>query len=97
MNTAKIAYRPIGLASGVVSGMIAGALFKAVWKHLSDAEEAPSATQRDLGWTEVLLTAAVQGAIFAVVKAAVDRASAQGFRRLTGTWPGDEPGDESGH
>jgi hypothetical protein len=32
----------------------------------------------------------VQGAIFAVVKAAVDRGAAEGTRRLTGIWPGDE-------
>ena len=32
----------------------------------------------------------MQGAIFALVKAAVDRGAAKGTRRLTGTWPGDE-------
>ena len=31
--------------------------------------------------------AALQGAIFAIVKAAVDRASAEGVRKLTGSWP----------
>jgi hypothetical protein len=34
--------------------------------------------------------------IFAVVKAAVDRAAAEGTRKLTGVWPGDngqQPGD----
>jgi len=29
----------------------------------------------------------MQGAIFAVVRAAVDRAGATGVRRLTGKWP----------
>jgi hypothetical protein len=32
----------------------------------------------------------LQGAIFALVKAAVDRGAAEGTRRLAGTWPGDE-------
>jgi hypothetical protein len=36
----------------------------------------------------VLLAATVQGAIFAGIKAAVDRAGAATVRRLTGTWPG---------
>ncbi|MGH3154962.1 MAG: DUF4235 domain-containing protein [Streptosporangiaceae bacterium] len=31
----------------------------------------------------------LQGAIFAVVKAAVDRAAATGTEKLTGVWPGD--------
>jgi hypothetical protein len=30
----------------------------------------------------------VQGAIFAVVKAAVDRGAAEGTRKITGVWPG---------
>jgi hypothetical protein len=38
---------------------------------------------------EVVLAAAIQGAIFAATKAAIDRAGAQSFTRLTGTWPGD--------
>ena len=36
-----------------------------------------------------LPAAALQGAIFALVKAAVDRGGAEGFRKLTGVWPGD--------
>src|SRR5439155_468684 len=38
-------------------------------------------------WTEILIAAALQGAIFAIVKAAVDRGSAKGVRQLTGSWP----------
>jgi chorismate-pyruvate lyase len=38
---------------------------------------------------EVLLAAALQGAIFAATKAAIDRLGAQGFTKLTGSWPGD--------
>jgi hypothetical protein len=38
---------------------------------------------------EVVLAAALQGAIFAATKAAIDRAGARGFTKLTGSWPGD--------
>jgi hypothetical protein len=31
----------------------------------------------------------LQGAIYAVVKAAVDRGAAEGTRKLTGFWPGE--------
>ena len=44
----------------------------------------------DRGWREILLAAALQGAIFAVVRAAVDRSAAEGTRKLTGVWPGDD-------
>jgi hypothetical protein len=38
----------------------------------------------------VLTAAALLGGIFAVVWAAVDRATAEGTRKLTGVWPGDD-------
>lgn len=76
MKASKIAYRPVGLVLGAVSGMIAGAAFKQTWKLI---EGRP--------WRQILLAAAVQGAIFSVVKAAVERSGAQVTRRFTGTWP----------
>ncbi|WP_406445304.1 DUF4235 domain-containing protein [Streptomyces sp. NBC_00631] len=88
MKAAKIAYRPVGLALGVVGGLTAGALFKQTWKVLGHDADAPDATDEDRSWGEVLFAAMVQGAIFAVVKAAVDRGGATGVRSLTGTWPG---------
>ncbi|MEU1710720.1 DUF4235 domain-containing protein [Streptomyces sp. NPDC005706] len=88
MKASKIAYKPVGLTLGAVSGMLAGGLFKQAWKVLGHDEDAPDATDEDRGWSEVLLAATLQGAIFAGVKAAVDRAGAVATRRLTGAWPG---------
>ncbi|MEV0601905.1 DUF4235 domain-containing protein [Streptomyces sp. NPDC050315] len=88
MNAAKIAYTPVGIALGAVSGMIAGALFKQAWKRIGHEEDTPNARDEDRTWKEVLLAAALQGAIFAVVKAAMDRSGATATRRMTGTWPG---------
>jgi hypothetical protein len=83
----KLAYRPVGLALGLAAGVVAGALFKQVWKMAAGDGDAPDPTDEDRGWGEILAAAALQGAIFAVVKAAVDRAGAVGVRRLTGSWP----------
>jgi hypothetical protein len=83
----KLLYRPLGLAFSVAGGVLAGALFKQLWKVLAGEDEAPKATDEERSWSEVLLAAAVQGAVFAVVKAAVDRGGAKGVQRLTGTWP----------
>ncbi|MFD5716032.1 DUF4235 domain-containing protein, partial [Streptomyces pharetrae] len=41
---------------------------------------------------EILLAAAVQGAIFATVRSAVDRAGAKAIARKTGVWPAASPG-----
>ncbi|WP_042394550.1 DUF4235 domain-containing protein [Streptacidiphilus carbonis] len=88
MNAAKIAYKPVGLVLGAVGGVIAGAAFKQLWKAIGHDDDAPDATDRDRGWQEILLAAALQGAVFAVVKAAVDRGGATAVQRLTGVWPG---------
>jgi hypothetical protein len=91
----KLLYKPAGMLVSVLGGVVAGAIFKRVWKVAAREDDAPKATDAQRGWREILLAAALQGAIFAVVKAAVDRGAAAGTRRLTGVWPGDE-GEPSG-
>ncbi len=86
---ARLAYRPIGLLGGVLAGSLSGIAFKQVWKVIAKEEEAPSALQSEYRMREVVLAAALQGAIFAATKAAIDRAGARGFTKLTGSWPGD--------
>jgi predicted metal-dependent enzyme (double-stranded beta helix superfamily) len=83
----KMLYKPLSLAFGVAGGVLAGVVFKQVWKVVAGEDDAPEATSQEYGWGEVLVAAALQGAIFAVVKAAVDRGGAQGVRKLTGEWP----------
>lgn len=83
----RLAYKPVGLLLGIGAGMLAGAVFKQIWKVVGDDQDAPNATDEDRGWGEVLVAAALQGAIFALVKAAVDRGGAAGVRKLTGRWP----------
>lgn len=86
---AKAAYRPVGIVAGVAAGALSGRLFKVVWKRIAGEEDAPGAMQSEYTTGHVLLAAAIQGAIFGVVKAGVDRFGAQAFTKLTGTWPGD--------
>ena len=85
----KALYMPFGILFSVIGGLIGGAIFKQLWKLISGEEDAPSARQSEYGWAEVLPAAALQGAIFAVIKATIDRKGAQGFAKLTGVWPGD--------
>ena len=65
-----------------------GAIFRQVWKVTAGDGEAPNATDEDRGWGEILAAAALQGPIFAVVRAAVDRGGAVGVRRMTGRLAG---------
>ena len=89
---AKLLYKLFRMLVGMLGGILAGVIFKQVWKLVAREEEAPSATDARRGWREVLIAAALQGAIFAVVKAAVDRGTATAAHQLTGTWPGDGGG-----
>ncbi|WP_405443401.1 DUF4235 domain-containing protein [Streptomyces avidinii] len=88
MKASAIAYKPVGLALGAVGGALAALVFKQVWRLVEGADDAPDATDEDRSWREILMAAALQGAIFAVVKAAVDRSGAVATRHVTGTWPG---------
>ncbi|SEQ37984.1 DUF4235 domain-containing protein [Microlunatus flavus] len=89
VNAAQLAYRPVGILTGVAAGAVAGAIFKQVWKRVARQDDAPDALQSEYSLARVLIAATIQGAIFAAVKALVDRLGAQGFQRLTGEWPGD--------
>ena len=90
-KSAKILYRPLGLVSSVLAGVVAGSVFKSVWKHATpgDNADAPRALESEYRLREILVASAVQGAIFATVKAVVSRGGARAFQRWTGEWPGD--------
>ena len=90
-TSAEILYRPVGLLGSIVAGVIAGQVFKQTWKHAApgDQHDAPRALESEYTLRQVLVAAAVQGAIFAVVKAAMSRGGARVFQRWTGEWPGD--------
>ena len=88
----KVLYKPVSIVISVLGGILAGAIFKRVWKIAAGEDEAPKATDARWGWREILTAAALQGAIFALVKAAVDRGAAEGMRKLTGVWPGQDGG-----
>jgi len=90
----RLLNRAIGLLIGIGGGMLAGSLFKRIWRAATGEDEAPRATDARKGWREILIAAALQGAIFAVVQAALDRATAEGTAALTGEWPGEDGADD---
>ena len=88
----KLIYRPVGIVLGLVAGMLSKSVFNWVWSKIDD-EEAPKATIEGSGWGKVLTAAAVQGMVFQTVRAAVNRGGAEGFKYLTGVWPGEKQPD----
>ena len=86
----KVSYKAVDLIAGIIGGVLAGLIFKTVWGIIQQGDEAPKPTDEQRGWREILLAAGLQGAIFALIKAAIDRGTAEGTRKLTGIWPGHE-------
>ncbi|MER7186989.1 DUF4235 domain-containing protein [Streptomyces hyaluromycini] len=82
-----LVYAPVGTVLTWAGGALGALAFRRIWKALRGEEDAPDALDRDRGWGEVLLAAAVQGAVFAVVRSAVDRTGATAIERSTGVWP----------
>jgi hypothetical protein len=85
----KILYRLLTLLISALGGLMATRLFRYLWKLLAHEDDAPQALQRDRSWREILGAAALEGAVFGLVKSGLDRAGAKGFERATGTWPGE--------
>ncbi|WP_328875717.1 DUF4235 domain-containing protein [Streptomyces sp. NBC_00287] len=85
-----LAYKPLGFVIGWAGGTLAGLAFQATWKAIRHEDDAPDPLDRERGWGEILLAAAIQGAIFAVVRSAVNRTGAKAIERSTGVWPSGE-------
>ena len=86
----KMKYKAVGLLVGLLGGMLASAIVRKVWELTPGHDEAPETIDTRRSWTEILTAAALQGAIFAVIRAAVERATAASAEKLTGEQPGAE-------
>lgn len=90
-TSAKILYRPWGMLGSILGGLVAGQIFQQVWKRLvpTGTDDAPKPLESEYPLRQIVLAALIQGAIFAVVRALINRGGARLFQRWTGEWPGD--------
>jgi TRAP-type C4-dicarboxylate transport system permease small subunit len=89
----KIFHNAVRMVVSIIIGKLATALFKKAWRATAHEDEVPKPTDARVGWGEVLLAAALEGMLIAVVKAVVDRAAAEGTHKLTGVWVGEHADD----
>ena len=87
---AERVYKPADMIGGMLAGLLAGWIVKKVWSLIEHGDNAPRPTDEQRGWREILLAAGLYGTVYALIRAVVDRGTAEGTRKLTGTWPGDE-------
>jgi Protein of unknown function (DUF4235) len=90
----KILFAPVSALGGRLAGLIGKRVFARVWSLL-DGEQPPDPRRRDMPWPTLLVGLLLEGAIFQAARGIVDRASRQGFSKLTGAWPGEQRPDSS--
>ena len=90
-KSAQILYKPWGIVGSLIAALVARQVFQVVWtKALPvNSDDPPKPLESEYQLKEIVATAVIQGAIFAVVKALFQRGSARAFERWTGEWPGD--------
>jgi hypothetical protein len=87
MAKTQLWYRPIGMITSIAAGALSAMVFKRLWQPIMGEDTAPEAVDEGRTWTEVLVGAGLQGAVFGLVHALVERGGATAVRRLTGQWP----------
>jgi Protein of unknown function (DUF4235) len=79
----KATYRALSIAASVAGGLLAGEVFNQMWKRVSDSDEPPDPKDLDQSSRAVVTAAALQGLVFGVVRAVVDRLAARGYHAVT--------------
>jgi hypothetical protein len=83
----KLLFIPIGIVSRLLAALAGKKLFERVWAVV-DEKDPPKPDQRGVSWPKLVAALAIEGAVFSLVKGAVDHAARGWFAGLTGRWPG---------
>ncbi|MDQ2636934.1 MAG: DUF4235 domain-containing protein [Actinomycetota bacterium] len=80
----KAVYMPLQIAISVAGGLLAGKVFTEIWQRVdpSDAEP-PDPKDLERSGREAIMAAALHGLVFGLVRAALSRAGAHGYRAIT--------------
>jgi hypothetical protein len=88
----KILFLPFGIVGGILAGAVGKKAFEGLWGVFDD-EQAPEPKYRQIDLKKLIAALALEGAIFRAVRGLFDHGSRRVFRKLTGTWPGEERPD----
>ena len=85
----KFLFLPFSIIGGLIAGLIGKKIFEQAW-GLIDDREPPEAKHRDVAYPKLAGALLLEGAIFRFVRGFVDHGARRGWRRFTGSWPGEE-------
>jgi hypothetical protein len=88
----KVLFIPVSVISGFLAGLIGKKVFGLIWGKIDD-EEPPAPEHRYINLQRMALALAIEGAIFTLVRGAVDHAMRVWFYGKTRRWPGEEEPD----
>lgn len=80
---------PISILAGLIAGKVSGRILDRIWALFSP-DAPPISKDRDIDLAKLAIAAAIQGAIFRVLKAASDQFTRRALYRTTGKWPGEK-------
>lgn len=86
----RLLYTPFGIAAGILGRRAGKQAFTAIWSRVSETPK-PSPGEPNARFTQVVMSAAIEGATLAAVGAAVNLAAARVFHHLIGAWPNKAP------
>jgi len=89
-TSAKILYRPVGRSVQLLADCSPGSSSNkcGAERRPTKKSDPPKPLETEYPFKEIILAAAIQGAIFSVVKTVIDRQGARLFEKWTGEWPG---------
>ena len=85
----SVAFKPIGVLSGLAAGMLAKKIFQLLW-GLIDDQAAPEPKYRRIHLGKLAAALLLEGAILRVMRGFAEHGARHGFTALAGEWPGDE-------
>lgn len=90
----RILFAPISVAFSFLAGLVGKRLFEHLWAAI-DENEPPEPGHRQSSLRKIVVAAALQGAVFRVVRALTDRGTRRAFAGVTGSWPGEQRPDRT--
>jgi Protein of unknown function (DUF4235) len=91
----SLAFRPIGIVSGLLAGIVGKKIFELIW-GLIDDQDPPQPKHRRVNLGKLAAALLLEGAIFRVVRGLAEHGARHGFSRLLGEWPGEEEPEPEG-
>jgi Protein of unknown function (DUF4235) len=85
----KLLFMPFSVIGGILAGAVAKKAFEALWGAV-DEEQAPDPKHRRISLKKLIPALVLEGAIFRAVRGLFDHGARHAFRKVTGSWPGDE-------